>query len=88
MKIKFDKRFKKNFKSRILPHKKLLKKYEDRLEKFIQDKNNAILKDHQLIGTLKGTRSFSITGDIRVIYVLRNPNEAIFLDIGTHNQVY
>jgi len=45
------------------------------------------LHDHALTGKLAGKRAFSIAGDIRVIYV-EFDDFIVFLDIGTHNQVY
>ena len=43
--------------------------------------------DHALTDGLEGKRAFSITGEIRVIYV-ELEGCIVFLDIGTHNQVY
>ena len=86
--IKRSREFKKHYKSRILPHETLKKRYKQRLELFISNRKSSILKDHKLSGTLVGTRSFSITGDIRVHYIERLSNEFVFLDIGTHPQIY
>lgn len=45
------------------------------------------LKSHKLSGFKKGLRSFSLTGDMRVVF--RIDGEIIRLyDIGSHNQVY
>jgi len=87
MKIIFHKRFVKNFDKRIKPYPALLNKFNERYQLFIKNKHNPILKTHSLTGLLKGKQSFSITGDIRVIF---QEKERIieFLDIGTHNQVY
>lgn len=79
--------FKKQYKKRILPHKTLDKRFEERYYLFRKDPSNPILRDHALTGTKKGYRAFSITGDIRVVYEVRD-DIAYFLDIGTHNQVY
>jgi addiction module RelE/StbE family toxin len=46
-----------------------------------------LLDDHALKGKMKGKRAFSITDDVRVIYV-ESDNVFVFLDIGSHNQVY
>lgn len=43
--------------------------------------------DHALTGKLTGKRAFSVAGDIRVIYV-ELEDAIVFLDIGSHNQVY
>lgn len=47
-----------------------------------------MLRDHKLVGTLKGLRAFFITGDVRVIYIEENDDSITLIDIGTHNQVY
>ena len=64
----------------------------------MKDRRNSILNDHKLVGRLEGTKAFNITGDIRVIYVEAwdtsyayvevGKNHFIFLDIGTHPQIY
>ena len=43
--------------------------------------------DHALTDKLAGKRAFSITGEIRAIYVELD-DCIVLLDIGTHNQVY
>lgn len=67
--ISFDKSFIKHYKQRVAGNKSLVLRYEERVQLFIDDKNNSILKDHQLQGKMKSYRSFSITGDCRVIYI-------------------
>ena len=90
MKIRLHPRFKKNYKIRISLNHKLSLQTKERIELFRSDPNNPILKDHTLIGAKKGLRSFSITGDIRIIYQPADTEngEIIFYDIGSHNQVY
>lgn len=87
MKTKYLKSFKKRFNLRITPNVSLKKRYHERLKLFIENRENELLNDHALVGRLSGLRSFSITGDIRVVYYIEN-NTAYFLDIGSHNQVY
>ncbi len=87
MRIYFNKDFKKAYKKRILPHKNLVKRFDERYNLFEQNPSVTILKDHALAGKLQGYRSFSITGDIRVVYYIFK-DTAYFTDIGTHNQVY
>lgn len=88
MKISYHKDFVKHFDKRIKSHPNLVKKYKKRYKIFIENKSHPLLKDHKLKGELKGKRSFSITGDIRVIYRELSYNIVEFLDIGTHTQVY
>ncbi len=87
MKVIFHKRFVKNFDKRIKTNSNLLEKFNERYKLFIKEKNNPLLHSHQLTGTMQGKQSFSITGDIRVIFQ-QGEDSIEFLDIGTHNQVY
>ena len=86
--IQKNKNFKKAFKTRIKNNSKLVKKAKERVSLFVKNPRNPILKDHQLTGDKKEFRAFWITGDIRIIYFLVSKNEVLFIDIGTHNQVY
>ena len=90
MNIVYTKAFLKQFKLRIVPNKNLLKRYYERENIFLEDLNNPVLKNHSLKGEMKGFYSFSIAGDIRVIYKFMDNEKvlAIFIDIGSHNQVY
>ncbi len=87
MQIKYHREFTKNYKKRIALNPKLVNQFRKQLEKFIQDFNNPILKDHKLIGEKSEYRAFSITGDVRVVYKIVD-NEIWLYDIGSHNQVY
>ena len=82
-----SRRFEKNFRSRISPNSKLKKQFAVRLELFKEGVRDYPLDDHPLIGTMKGLRSFSIGGDLRVIY-RETAEHYEFVDIGSHNQVY
>jgi addiction module RelE/StbE family toxin len=79
--------FEKHYKQRIKPNPLLDQKTRKKIELFLIDKTNPELKDHKLTGHMKEFRSFSIAHDLRVIY--KETDECIlFLDIGSHNQVY
>lgn len=88
MKVKLHHLFEKSYKSRITPAKKLVLQTEERIALFKSNPKNPLLKDHGLTGTKKGLRAFSITGDIRIVYLPVSDTEVIFIDIGSHNQVY
>lgn len=85
--IKRHRMFEKHFKKRIAPHSKLVKQFEERFELFVSGKRGYPLEDHPLTGKLTGKRAFSVAGDIRVIYD-EQVGAIVFLDIGSHNQVY
>ncbi|PIZ64242.1 type II toxin-antitoxin system mRNA interferase toxin, RelE/StbE family [Candidatus Roizmanbacteria bacterium CG_4_9_14_0_2_um_filter_39_13] len=87
MKIKLHKVFVKHFDKRIKPNSNLLNQFQLRLQTFMSDTSHPILHDHKLSGQKQNYRAFSITGDIRVVYIIKG-NTAHFLDIGSHNQVY
>ena len=81
------KQFKKHFDQRIAPNKKLLIRFYERVEMFLLGERGYPLNDHALTGPQFGQRAFSLDGDLRVIY-LETDEAYIFLDIGSHNQVY
>lgn len=85
--IRFHRTFEKHFLKRIRKNTKLSAQFEERFGLFQQGYRDWPLDDHALTGVLVGKRAFSVSGDIRVIYV-ENDQEMIFLDIGTHNQMY
>jgi mRNA-degrading endonuclease YafQ of YafQ-DinJ toxin-antitoxin module len=60
------------------------------LELFINDPYDSRLKTHKLSGKLNGLWSFSIEYDLRVVlfFTKDKPKKAVFIDIGTHDEVY
>jgi len=84
----FHHQFLKSYQKRIQPFPKLDKQFTARLKLFKDDTKNQILRDHALEGEKQDYRAFSITGDIRVVYSLLDENTALFVDVGSHNQVY
>jgi len=80
--------FKKHYKQRISHNLKLIQKTSERLQLFQDNPSNSLLKNHALVGKKIGLRAFSVTGDIRIVYLPVSENEVILLDIGSHNQVY
>lgn len=87
MKIKYIGKFVKHFEQRIKPRPQLVSRFNERVSLFLDSPRSPLLKDHQLKGKKHNMRSFSITGNIRVIYYMEN-GDAYFVDIGSHNQVY
>lgn len=59
-----------------------------RLEIFRITPFHPLLRNHELHGRLEGLRSISITGDMRALYYLVEPDHAHFVMIGTHSQLY
>jgi len=88
MNIIFHPNFKKVYKSRFGGNQKVFKRFNERVAIFIEDIGNPILHNHHLTGTMREFWSFSIAGDVRVIYRVISENQVEFYDIGSHNQVY
>jgi addiction module RelE/StbE family toxin len=84
----FSGQFKKEYKKRIKDDKEKSKKFFKRLELFINDPFNPSLQTHKLTGILKNMWAFKIDYDLRVVFYFENDEKAIFVNIGTHNQVY
>jgi mRNA-degrading endonuclease YafQ of YafQ-DinJ toxin-antitoxin module len=85
--VEFDRHFIKSYQKRIRGNRKLQEQFQSRLDSFAAGQRGAPLHDHSLKGGLAGYRSFSITGDIRVIYY-ETEDAYVCTDIGTHVQVY
>lgn len=85
--IVFDKNFTKHFVLRVARNPSLLKRYDKRYTSFFDGERGRPLDDHALEGRMAGKRAFSITGDVRVVYE-ETSDYIIFLDVGTHAQVY
>lgn len=87
MKIDYHRNFLRNFKKRIANNPLLDSRFQKRLKIFQYNPQNPILRNHKLVGKKENYWSFSVSGDIRVIYLRKN-DHILFYDIGSHNQVY
>jgi len=85
--IELHPNFIRNYRKRTRTNKKLLLRVQERIEMFRLNTKNPLIQDHPLTGSRSGFRSFSVTGDIRIIYSIEG-NRVTFYDIGSHNQVY
>ena len=84
--IKFSKTF---VKQRNKASKKIQQALNKKIEIFIEDDRNPILRIHKLRGLLKDYYSMNITGDWRVVFKVISKNEiVIFLMFGTHSNLY
>ena len=80
--------FKKAYQKRIVRNQNLAARTKERIRMFAENPRNPFLGDHALVGKKSRLRAFSVTGDIRIVYYPAADNRALFLDIGTHPQVY
>lgn len=86
MKVTFAPSFKRAFKKRI-KNSKLESRFWKKLDLFIEDPFSSELKTHKLTGRLESYWSFTIEYDCRVVFYFAEEG-AIFIDIGSHEQVY
>ena len=81
----YHKNFKKQFEK--LPVK-IQNKFEERLVLFFQNQFHPILSNHSLSGEYEGCRSINVTGDIRAIFYVKNDGNIVFINIGSHPELY
>ena len=86
--IVLSSQFRKAFKRKIRGNKILEQRFRDRADIFQSDPFDQRLKTHRLADQLQGLWSFSIDYDARVIFSFVESNRALFVDIGTHDEVY
>ena len=80
--------FRKAFKRKVRGNKTLETRFRDRTTIFQTDPFDARLKTHRLAGQLEDSWSFSVDYDCRVIFRFVERDRALFVDIGTHEEVY
>ena len=61
--------------------------FRETLELFLEDSNHSSLRNHPLTGTYQGFQSIDVTPDWRALY-REEPERVIFVDLGTHDQLY
>ena len=86
--IGFSSSFKRAFKKRIKNQADTEAKFWNTVEIFMNDPYDARLKTHKLSGQLKDLWSFRVEYDLRVIFYFSEETKAVFMDIGTHDEVY
>jgi addiction module RelE/StbE family toxin len=85
--IAFSSSFKRAFK-KASKNKSVEKKFWEKTEVFINQPFHTSLRTHKLSGKLKDLWSFTVEYDLRVIFYFTDKSHAIFIDIGTHDEVY
>ncbi|MBU3965571.1 type II toxin-antitoxin system mRNA interferase toxin, RelE/StbE family [Patescibacteria group bacterium] len=85
MKIEFHKHFTKRYKK--IPSG-IRRQFEERLFIFEENSFHPLLNNHPLTGDRKGQWSINVTGDWRAIYVFKDEDTIVFIDIDTHSNLY
>ena len=87
MRIRFSRDFYKELQVINKNNKPLINKIQKKLKLIIFNPYHPSLRLHKLKGKLDNIWSISINKDLRIVFI-KEENEAYFIDIGTHNQVY
>jgi addiction module RelE/StbE family toxin len=88
MEVSFSSSFKRAFKKRIKGNPDLESRFWQKLEQFTIEPFAPTLKTHKLSGKLRDFWSFSIDYDARVLFYFTEDEKAVFVDIGSHDEVY
>jgi addiction module RelE/StbE family toxin len=87
--ISFSSSFKRAFRKHIKRNIEIEDVFWKCASLFINNPFDKKLKTHKLTGNLKELWSFTIEFDLRVIfYFTDSRKKAVFIDIGTHDEVY
>ena len=62
--------------------------FKEKRNLFLENIDNPLLGVHMLHGEYKGYKSFNVTGDIRVLYKEVKEEVFLFVDIGSHSELY
>ena len=87
MTLYYKNEFKKSYKKRFAHDQKIKITIKEKIELFLENPHHPLLRVHPLQGVRKGYYSFSVTGNIRIIFYIFQ-SDIYFVDIGSHNQVY
>ena len=86
--VAFSSSFKRAFKRKIKGNAGLESHFFERLEIFQNNPFDQRLRTHKLSGRLKDLWSFTIEYDLRVVFSFLEGERVLFVDIGTHEEVY
>ncbi|HAZ44555.1 MAG TPA: type II toxin-antitoxin system mRNA interferase toxin, RelE/StbE family [Cyanobacteria bacterium UBA11369] len=86
--VSFSSSFRRAFKKRIKGNVDLETRFWQKVEQFTTDPFEQSLKTHKLSGRLKDLWSFSVDYDERVLFYFTEDGNAVFVDIGSHDEVY
>lgn len=86
MKIEFSRTFEKQY-AKLRSQEK--NKVDHVISSFQDNPYDPILKNHSLKGEMKGRRAIAAGGDLRLIFrEYEKYTLVLFLEVGSHNQVY
>ena len=89
IKVAYSQSFIKAYKKKIIQNTAIIANFFDRFQIFIHNPFDKSLKTHKLSGKLKDLWAFSLEYDLRIVFYFENNHQnAVFIDIGSHDEVY
>jgi mRNA-degrading endonuclease YafQ of YafQ-DinJ toxin-antitoxin module len=88
IRLEWSSRFEKSLKKWIEKHPESREVIRLRLEQFIANPFDPLLKNHKLSGQLKGLRAISAAYDCRIVFAMVEESTALLVSIGAHDEVY
>ncbi len=85
MRIYFHRCFNKNFKKL---RKNEQSRFLERVSIFKENPFSRTLENHPLHGKYQDCRSINVGGDLRAVYRPVDADSNLFIDIGTHSELY
>lgn len=85
MNPEYHKNFRKQFSKLPL---KIQDEFEEKLGLFLGNQFHPLLNNHPLTGKYDGCRSINVTGDIRAIFYVKTDGDVVFINIGSHSELY
>lgn len=85
MEVGFTSHFSKRYKKLSTKERELL---DQKITLFKNNPRDTRLKTHHLGGKLRECVAFSLTHGKRVKFILIESNRALFIDVGSHDEVY
>jgi mRNA-degrading endonuclease YafQ of YafQ-DinJ toxin-antitoxin module len=86
--VSFSPSFKRAFKRRIKGDTEAEARFWQKFDQFKANPFDPSLKTHKLSGKFKEYWSFSVEYDQRVLFYFNKDENAVFIDIGSHDEVY
>ncbi|OGH12053.1 MAG: hypothetical protein A2857_03590 [Candidatus Levybacteria bacterium RIFCSPHIGHO2_01_FULL_36_15] len=86
--VKFSPQVQSELKKLFQKERKLAIRIEKQIALFEENPKHPSLRIHKLSSTMNNILSISITISIRMVYILIDEKTALFIKIGTHDEVY
>ena len=84
----WDEQFLKSLKKWKIKHPDLFTRLQDKLTLFCEEPFHVSLHTHKLSGILLGSWALSINYEYRLVFKFIDDQNALLIDIGTHDEVY